>query len=271
MTETAIEIDPQLIAFVLPGIPESVRIARFHIRAALGFHRLGEYADDAEAITSELVTNAIQHACGDCTETVGVILARIQNPGAVTVIVTDSSPQGPVRRELSDDSDQGRGLLVVDELSVRWGWNLKDGGKAVYAVLAEAGERVTRGRRGVAGKIPAEQCAIVGANVRVLRQRKGWSQAKLGELMGWPNASTVCAAEGHRDNRQRGFKVGEVEKLAAIFGVSPWELTTRCATCDGCPPAGFACLACGAMLGGDRQASSAPTGPVRHGYAAARG
>jgi hypothetical protein len=55
---------------------------------------------------------------------------------------------------------------------------------------------MTRGRRGVAVKIPAGQCAIVAANIRVLRQRKGWSQAKLGELMGWPSASTVCAAEG---------------------------------------------------------------------------
>jgi anti-sigma regulatory factor (Ser/Thr protein kinase) len=134
-TET--QLDPRLIAFVLPSIPESVRIARFHIRAALGFHRLGEYADDAEAITSELVTNAIQHVCGDGTETVGVTLVRIWNPEAVTVVVTDSSPEGPVKREPSDRSERGRGLLIVDELSVHWGWNLEDGGKAVYAILAK--------------------------------------------------------------------------------------------------------------------------------------
>jgi hypothetical protein len=58
MASTAAELDPRLIAFVLPSIPESARMARFHIRAALGFHGLDEYADDAEAITSELVTNA---------------------------------------------------------------------------------------------------------------------------------------------------------------------------------------------------------------------
>ena len=33
------------------------------VRAALGSRGLGEYADDAEIITSELVTNAVQHAC----------------------------------------------------------------------------------------------------------------------------------------------------------------------------------------------------------------
>ena len=117
-----------------------MRIARFHIRAALGYHRLDEYADDAVAITSELVSNAIQHVCGDGTETVGVTLARIRNPDAVTVVVTDSSPVGPVMREPSAGSERGRGLQIVEALSAHWGWHPQDGGKAVFAVLAkEAG------------------------------------------------------------------------------------------------------------------------------------
>lgn len=102
------------------------------------------------------------------------------------------------------------------------------------------------GRRRRAGEIPEGQAVIVGGNIRALRQGKGWSQARLGELMGWATASTVCAAEGHRDGRQRGFTAGEVERLAGIFGVAPWQLMTRCANCGGRPPAGFACLSCGA-------------------------
>ena len=35
-------------------------------------------------------------------------------------------------------------------------------------------------------EIPQDQAAVVGANIRVLRQQHGWNQAKLGELMGWP-------------------------------------------------------------------------------------
>jgi hypothetical protein len=128
---------------------------------------------------------------------------------------------------------------------------------------------VTWRRRSV--KIPEEQCAIVGANIRALRQRKGWSQAKLGKLMGWHSTSTVCAAEGHRSDRQLGFRVDEVRQLAAIFGVSPCQLTTRCVNCDGHPPAGFACLACGAMPGSELSAASAHPHPIRHGHAAARG
>ena len=70
----------------------------------IGFDRNPhQYADDAEIITSELVTNAIQHVCGDGIETVGVILARTWNPEAVTVVVSDSSPEGPAARETSAD------------------------------------------------------------------------------------------------------------------------------------------------------------------------
>jgi hypothetical protein len=105
---------------------------------------------------------------------------------------------------------------------------------------------MTAGRRRRVDEIPAEQFAIVGANIRTLRLRKGWSQAKFGELMGWPTAATVCAAEGHRYGRQRGFTPAEIDRLACIFGVSTWRLTTQCANCGGHPPIGFACLSCGA-------------------------
>ncbi len=98
------------------------------------------------------------------------------------------------------------------------------------------------GRRRRAEEIPAKQFAVVGANIRALRLRRGWTQAELGELMDWPTTSTVCAAEGRRDGRQRGFTTAEIGRLAAIFGVSARQLTTGCANCDGHPPTGFACL-----------------------------
>jgi hypothetical protein len=60
-----------------------------------------------------------------------------------------------------------------------------------------------RGRHRRVDQILAGQSAVAGANIRVLRRRKGWTQGQLGELMGWPTTSTVCAAEGHRDGRQR--------------------------------------------------------------------
>ena len=113
-------------------------------------------------------------------------------------------------------------------------------------------------------KIPAEQSAIIGANLRALRQRRGWSLADLGELMDWPSPSTVCAAEGHRGGRQRRFRAWEIERLAAIFGVPPRQLTTRCVNCNGQPPAGFACLACGATPSTSQPASTGHPAPRGH-------
>jgi hypothetical protein len=67
MASRAVEIDSQIIAFVLPSIPESVPMARFHVRAALSFHELDKYTNDAEIITSELVANAIQFCMSAAT------------------------------------------------------------------------------------------------------------------------------------------------------------------------------------------------------------
>jgi transcriptional regulator with XRE-family HTH domain len=100
-------------------------------------------------------------------------------------------------------------------------------------------------RRGSA-KFPAAQSAVIGRNVRALRLDRGWTMAKFGERMGWQTASTVCAAEGTRSSYQRRFTIEEVARLAAIFGVSPEQLNTRCVNCGGQPAAGFACLRCGA-------------------------
>jgi anti-sigma regulatory factor (Ser/Thr protein kinase) len=140
MAGTAAEIDQRLIAFALPSTPESVPMARVHVRAVLGFHGLGKYADDAAAITSELVTNAIQHVCGDGTETIGVTLSRARDPETVTVVVSDSSPDGPAKREAPADGERGRGLRIVEALSAHWGWRPEEGGKSIFARLAkEAG------------------------------------------------------------------------------------------------------------------------------------
>jgi anti-sigma regulatory factor (Ser/Thr protein kinase) len=137
MTAMTAGTGSRLIAFVLPSLPGSVRMARFHVRAALGFHGLDEYADDAAAVTSELVTNVVQHVCGDGTDTVEVALVRMGNPEAVIVTVSDSSLDGPAMREASAASERGRGLRIVAALSAHWGWHPQEGGKAIFATLAK--------------------------------------------------------------------------------------------------------------------------------------
>ena len=139
MTNTAMQAD-MMISFVLASEPGQVGITRRLVRAVLEYRGLGHYASEAEVIASELVVNAIQHASNTNPDTkVGVTLMRVWNWEAVSVVVTDSSPRPPVKRETTADSERGRGLQIVEALSVLWGWNPEGGGKAVYAILAKKG------------------------------------------------------------------------------------------------------------------------------------
>jgi anti-sigma regulatory factor (Ser/Thr protein kinase) len=121
-----------LVTLTLPSTPDSAGKARFYTRAALSHHELGDYADDTETVTSELVTNAIAHAGA---ATFGLEVMHLEVIGAVAVIVTDTSPRPPVKRYPPGDTEHGRGLHIVDALSAAWGWRPRNPGKAVYAVL----------------------------------------------------------------------------------------------------------------------------------------
>ena len=123
-----------LIAFTLPGTAYSVQMARFYVRAALSYHDLGDFGTDAEAVTSELVTNAITHADAP---SIGVELIRMGGSRAlaVGVAVSDSSPLPPVLRDPEHDAEHGRGLQLVAALSADWSWAPRGAGKAVYAIL----------------------------------------------------------------------------------------------------------------------------------------
>lgn len=125
-----------LIAFTLPGTPYSVRMARFYIRAALSYHALDDYAEDAETVASELISNAITHAGAPA---IGLELTRIEGTRALAIVVTDPCPLPPVKRYPSADTEHGRGLHVVEALSAHWGWQPRHPGKAVYAILAREG------------------------------------------------------------------------------------------------------------------------------------
>jgi anti-sigma regulatory factor (Ser/Thr protein kinase) len=122
-----------LAAFTLPGTSYSVRMARFYVRAALTYHGLADYAEDAETVASELVSNAIAHASAAA---INLELLRLEEEsGAIAVIVTDPSPHPPVKRDPTENAEHGRGLHVVEALSARWGWTPQDPGKAVFAIF----------------------------------------------------------------------------------------------------------------------------------------
>ncbi len=56
----------------------------------------------------------------------------------VLIMVWDAIRQGPVRMDRGQEAEAGRGLLLVEGISVRWGWYATqepDSGKVVWAVL----------------------------------------------------------------------------------------------------------------------------------------
>jgi serine/threonine-protein kinase RsbW len=133
MMEIAATGTVSLISLTLPGDKQSANMARFCIRAALAHHDLDGFGADAELVTSELVTNAIEHAGA---VTLGLEVMHLADSGMIAVVVTDSSADAPVRCDLYGDAEHGRGLNIVEALSAKWGWRPKGSGKAVYAILA---------------------------------------------------------------------------------------------------------------------------------------
>ncbi|MEU8531092.1 ATP-binding protein [Streptomyces sp. NPDC048629] len=86
------------------------------IRAALCRWGRPDLVDVAELLVTELATNSLCHADGP---TIGV---RMYFRGADCVIeVTDGSPSRPLPRPAGPDDENGRGLLLVDELADSWG------------------------------------------------------------------------------------------------------------------------------------------------------
>ena len=115
--------------------PVQVRHAREQARKALFGWGLGEHAELAELIVSELATNAIRH--GD-----GVVQVRVSYAcGDLRVEVHDDGAGRPVRRQATAEDESGRGLALLDGLIGLYGGKrgvANDGaghGKTVYVVV----------------------------------------------------------------------------------------------------------------------------------------
>jgi anti-sigma regulatory factor (Ser/Thr protein kinase) len=112
----------------IPCEPTSPRVARRFVVGRLGDD---ERRDDAALLTSELVTNAVQHACTPVGVAVSLTRDRLR------VEVTDRSTAVAALRE--PDVNGGRGLRLVESISSRWGVVPHGGGKVVWFELDDRG------------------------------------------------------------------------------------------------------------------------------------
>ena len=94
--------------------------------AALEAEDVDPVVDTAELLVSELVTNAVRHAATPSE----LMVAYFDETLRVHVADDDRSPPQLAQPDWS--AEGGRGLLLVDVLADRWGWQPTPNGKRVW-------------------------------------------------------------------------------------------------------------------------------------------
>ncbi|NGO13272.1 SpoIIE family protein phosphatase [Streptomyces sp. HC44] len=118
----------------LPNNPQIVAEARKFASAQLAAWGLDEAVFTTELVVSELVTNAIRH--GD-----DPIRLRLIRDAVLICEVADGSNTAPHLRRARVFDEGGRGLLLVAQLTERWGTRHTDAGKIIWAELGVAPEQ----------------------------------------------------------------------------------------------------------------------------------
>ncbi|MFC4035850.1 SpoIIE family protein phosphatase [Streptomyces polygonati] len=111
----------------LPSDPEAVGKAREYASRTLEAWGLDDVTFTTEIVVSELVTNAIRHASGP------IQLRLILESGTLICEVSDGSDTFPRLRRARVYDEGGRGLLMVAQLSRRWGTRSTSTGKVIWA------------------------------------------------------------------------------------------------------------------------------------------
>jgi anti-sigma regulatory factor (Ser/Thr protein kinase) len=129
------QADPlELIAFrAFPRQVCATRQARRFVADAIGLHPARE---TAELLAAELIANAVVHAGQGNAVSVAVAV----NAACIRIEVSDSGQWGiPRRRSPGNDEECGRGLQLVNQLALRWGFTREPGRTCCWAEIAADG------------------------------------------------------------------------------------------------------------------------------------
>lgn len=118
---------PRRSDLALGALPTAVACARLHARQVMWEWGLAELSDAVEQVVSELVTNGVTAAvaCSNAPRLFALPFVRLRlsaDQQHALVEVWDSSPSLPVLADVDLDSESGRGLLLVEAISARWGY-----------------------------------------------------------------------------------------------------------------------------------------------------
>jgi anti-sigma regulatory factor (Ser/Thr protein kinase) len=148
-------------SLTIPGRPEQVSLARAFVARTLGTNQTGADADAATLLTSEIVTNAIQHTkSGVDGGTVTIVVIGVSR-GVLVEIIDDGSAGTPVvKGDLY--AAEGHGLFLVQHLAAQWGYLRDSAGTTVWFHLAATYEpRQVTGQSDPAADIPAQSDTFV--------------------------------------------------------------------------------------------------------------
>ncbi|GGZ98186.1 SpoIIE family protein phosphatase [Streptomyces bluensis] len=123
----------QVATWALPANPAVVARTRQYVLDQLAAWGLTELAFTVELVVSELVTNAIRHGAPP------IQLRLIHEDSTLICEVSDCSGTAPHLRRAKTFDEGGRGLLLVAQLTQRWGSRHTDGGKTIWAELTLPG------------------------------------------------------------------------------------------------------------------------------------
>ncbi|MGW4662135.1 ATP-binding protein [Streptosporangium sandarakinum] len=151
-----------MISHCFPANRDQIRHARDFVAGLLGVgHPLH---DDAVLLTSELTTNAVEHACGPGGRPNGesgkpggpdgavgrpagpndgpreflVTLAFVER-GVLVTVQNPGSARIPCPRDPGPDAVGGRGLALVNTLAARWGFHRDSLGTVIWFELHSPG------------------------------------------------------------------------------------------------------------------------------------
>lgn len=132
----------------LGALPTVARLARMFTVLVLSGWELAEFTEDAELIASELCGNAVRAATGpdghpryNADGRLPLLWLRLLSDGAQLRIETWDTVAAefgiPVPRRADTYDESGRGLHLVSQLSVDWGWDHVPGheAKRVWALM----------------------------------------------------------------------------------------------------------------------------------------
>jgi anti-sigma regulatory factor (Ser/Thr protein kinase) len=121
-----------------PAVPAAVPSLRHHARDVLAGWGVPQTArETTEQLVSELAANAVRASAGIRYATVGLNLAWY--PDGILIKVSDASAIMPDRKASPDDAESGRGLLLVERLSLSWGAYPTGRGKVVWCIVGRSG------------------------------------------------------------------------------------------------------------------------------------